>query len=401
MRKTIFLFLFLTFKLCFALTITEIMYNPEGNDSGREWIEALNNTSETITILGGRNGWRINDGKNHLFEENLTIFPGEIFIIVQDKNFFLKDYPNFQGKIIQANFSLKNESGKIQIFDENKRLRAEISYQNFCGGNGNGYSIFFENGLCKENKVKGGAPGNLLVRDEDEIKIEQKEKTEITVLPVSVTSTVTSSILSETSTEIFQELENFTKTEEKITEIFKPSIIISEFLPNPEGNDQGNEFVEIYNYGDEVLILDEFTLWIGKKRINLRGKIEPQEYFLVTNKDHNFYIRNQGEDFKLYFDNKEIFSIIYQGKAPEGKSFSRKDDGSWQFTQPTPGKENVFLTEKEEKINKLDESAEKLAQIETVKRLEAVSKKPSRELFYLLFGLALILSLIFFVWFKL
>ena len=400
MRKTIFLFLFLTFKLCFALTITEIMYNPEGNDSGREWIEALNNTSEIITILGGRNGWRINDGKNHLFEENLTIFPDEIFIIVQDKNFFLKDYPNFQGKIIQANFSLKNESGKIQIFDENKRLRAEISYQNSCGGDGNGYSIFFKNGLCQENKVKGGTPGNLLVKDKEEIKIEQKEKTEIPILPISVTSTVTSSILSETSTEIFQELENFVKTEEKTIEIFQPTIIISEFLPNPKGNDQGKEFVEIYNYGDEVLSLDEFALWIGKKKINLSGKIEPQEYFLITNKDYNFYIRNQGEDLKLYFDNKEIFSISYNGRAPEGKSFSRKEDNSWEFTEPTPGKENVFH-KKETQIKTNDQEAEvseKLAQAKTLP-LQKIEEKTG--MFYILGSLIIILFLVFLIWFKL
>jgi hypothetical protein len=328
MKKLIFIFLFLSFQFVFALTITEIMYNPEGGDSGREWIEVFNNSSETINILSGKNGWRINDGKNHLFEENLTVYPQEVFVILQDKSLFLKDHPNFQGKMIQANFSLKNEYGKIQIFDEQKRLRAEISYQSSCGGDGNGYSIFFENNVCKENKIKGGTPGNLLVKDEEEIK---ESKSEQSVVTLTVTTTVTSSTPASQPTT----LEN--------TKTFKPTLIISEFLPNPEGNDQDKEFVEIFNYGDEAINLDGFILEIGKKKINLKGRIEPKEYFVISNKENNFYIRNHGETLKLYFDDQEIFSVSYQGKAPEGKSFSRKEDGKWEFTEPTPGKENIFV----------------------------------------------------------
>jgi len=404
MRKTIFLFLFLTFKLCFALTITEIMYNPEGNDSGREWIEVFNNSSETINILSGKNGWRINDGKNHLFEENLTVYPQEMFVIVQDKNLFFKDYPNFQGKVIQANFSLKNESGKIQIFDENKMLKTEIAYQNFCGGSGNGYSIFFEDNLCKENKVKGGTPGSLLVRDEGLSVFNQEETkksesnfyrattsatSEVVIVTSSVSIPISTSVSLVTSTE-----------EEKETEIFKPTIIISEFLPNPSGNDQEKEYVEIYNYGEEMIDLQNFVLKIGEKKIKLKGKIEPQEYFVISNKDYSFYIRNSGEALKLYFDDQEIFSISYDSKAPEGQSFSRKEDGDWEFTEPTPGKENVFFKKKTQlKLSEQEvKASEKLAQ---VRALPSQKIEGKNWLFYILGSLIIILTLIFFVWFKL
>jgi hypothetical protein len=414
MKKLIFIFLFLSFQFVFALTITEIMYNPEGNDSGREWIEVFNNSSETINISSGKNGWRINDGKNHIFEENLTVYPQEIFVIVQDKSLFLKDYPNFQGKMIQANFSLKNESGKIQIFDEQKRLRAEISYQSSCGGDGNGYSIFFENNVCKENKVKGGTPGNFLVKDEEEIK-ESKNK-QILVITSTITSTgvapQTSSIPVSTPTTS----ENTFSITKETTGTFKPTLIISEFLPNPEGNDQDKEFVEIFNYGDEVIDLDGFILEIGKKKINLKGRIEPKEYFVISNKDNNFYIRNHGETLKLYFDKQEIFFVSYQGKAPEGKSFSRKEDGEWKFTEPTPGKENIFINKSEDSLksnsdvrefrqefgekdfDKTPEISEKLAQI---KALPSQKIEEKTEIFYILGGLIIILILVFLVWFKL
>jgi hypothetical protein len=410
MKKLIFLFLFLSFQPAFALTITEIMYNPEGNDTGREWIEVFNNSSETINILSGKNGWRINDGKNHLFEENLTVYPQEIFVIVQDKSLFLKDYPNFQGKMIQANFSLKNESGKIQIFDEQKRLRAEISYQSSCGGDGNGYSIFFENNVCKENKIRGGTPGNLLVKDKEDT--EKPESKQILVVTSSVVTTQTSSILVSLSTTS----ENIPSIIKETPKAFKPTLIISEFLPNPEGNDEGKEFVEIFNYGDEIIDLNGFILEIGKKKINLQGRIEPKEYFVISNKENNFYIRNSGETLKLYFDDQEIFSVSYQGKAPEGKSFSRKEDGKWEFTEPTPGKENIFINKSADKhgsnadlrrfkqeftekdIDKTKEISEKLAQITPLPPQKIEEKT---EIFYILGGLIIILILVFLVWFKL
>jgi len=116
-------------------------------------------------------------------------------------------------------------------------------------------------------------------------------------------------------------------------------LIISEFLPNPQGNDSGQEFIEIYNYGEEIINLENFTLQVGNKTIKMKGNIEPEEYFLITNKDDNFSIRNKGETLRLKYKDEVIFEISYSGKAPEGKSFSRlKSD--WFWTTPTPGKEN-------------------------------------------------------------
>jgi len=397
MRNLIFLSLFLLCNFSFALTITEIMYNPEGNDSGKEWIEVINNSSETVNILSGKNGWRINDGKNHIFNENLVIYPQEIFVIAQDKNLFSKDYPSFQGKLITANFSLKNESGKIQIFDEQKRLETETNYQSSCGGNGNGYSIFFENGLCYENKIKGGTPGNLLVKDEESTinNQGQEKKNESKLLPA--TSAITTST-ENYSTSVQISVDNQSKPHE-ISKKIQPTLIISEFFPNPQGNDQGQEFIEIYNYGDEVLDIDGFILESGKNKINLKGKIEPKEYFVLTNKDYNFYLRNNGETLKLYFDNQEIFKISYQGKAPQGKSFSRKKDGSWEFTEPTPGKENIFFAKEiKEGAKEGTKESEQLAQVESLPQQKIVQKT---EIFHILGGLIVILCLIFFVWLKL
>jgi len=415
MKKFLYpLILLFSFKFVFALTITEIMYNPEGNDSGREWIEVLNNFSQKIEIASGKNGWRINDGKNHLFEENLTVNSQEVFVIVQDKHLFLKDYPNFRGKLVTANFSLKNESGQIQIFDSQKNLLTQVSYQSSCGGNGNGFSIIFENNTCKENKIKGGTPGSLEVYEE---KINDNKEPPLAVLNTLSTSTNLNNQpqqLTETkgnnnqlttlNSDINLPLEDDLKIDQGGGKS-NVSLIISEFYPNPPGNDNGQEFVEIYNPNDEIIDLNGFILEIGKKKIKLSGRIEPEEYFVITNKDYNFSIRNKGEELNLYFNQDKIFSISYQGQASEGKSFSRFEDG-WQFTEPTPGKENI-KSKKEKQISEIKSENSQLNQNLTHLESQIANIKPkqidsnSNQIIYLIFCLFLIISLTLIVWLRL
>ncbi len=363
--------------------ITEIMFNPEGNDSDREWLEVFNQSNQIFSLKSGRSGWRINDGENHLFKDEIMVYPQEVFIIVQDKNKFLSEYPDFKGKIVAANFSLKNSSGRIQILDENKNLLAEISYEQNCGGNDNGYSIIFKNNICQENRVKKGTPGIYpepeLLRTEN---IQQNQSlfqqtTTVSSTPIfsNIQTTTPEQTLISTSTPVLtstiQEIVSNQASLEKSTPV---TLYITEFLPNPQGNDSGQEFVELYNYGNEEINLEGFILEIGKKKIKLQGIIEPKEYFVITNKDYNFYIRNQGETLILYYKDQKIFSINYQGRAPEGKSFSRFEN-SWQFTQPTPGSENILILENnqqkfEEKFDKEEKIPFDLANIQKPAKIE-------------------------------
>ena len=50
------------------LEITEIMYNPKGDDANREWIELYNNGDESVTIISGKtdSAWRFDDGSSSL-----------------------------------------------------------------------------------------------------------------------------------------------------------------------------------------------------------------------------------------------------------------------------------------------------------------------------------------------
>lgn len=108
------------------LEIEDIVYNPPGEDKDKEWFSLKNVSNFPLKISKGKNGWLIFDGKNHYFKEEITILPGEKIFVVQDKQIFLKNYPQYKNfKITEANFNLKNSGGLLKIFDNKKNLIVE------------------------------------------------------------------------------------------------------------------------------------------------------------------------------------------------------------------------------------------------------------------------------------
>src|ERR1700691_6423986 len=65
-----FIFVFMFALPSFAVAqvvINEVMYTPQGTDTGREWVELYNEGQSDVTMVGGsgKGSWRINDGSNH------------------------------------------------------------------------------------------------------------------------------------------------------------------------------------------------------------------------------------------------------------------------------------------------------------------------------------------------
>lgn len=346
----IFLFIFIFPYLTSAqILITEVMYNPRGNDNDREWFEAINLGSD-LEVLTGKNGWRIYDGKNRLIKEESFIWENnEVIVFVQDKNKFLAEYPQINCRLAESSFVLKNKEGEIKILDKNKNTLAEFRYSSSLGGNGNDYSLVFGKGIIKEGSFKKGTPC-IYPEPLDKQIIESKENV---LTNENIQTTTVSSYVN--LKEEPQAIENFEEKKEisqqKINEAQEPkysSLLITEFFPNPKGRDD-NEFVEIYNEGDDELDLSKIILQVGNKSYKFFGRIKPKEFKVFYKKEFGFNIRNKGEELALRLENgEEIFYVEYANKAPEDKSFSRNEKGKWGWTIPTPGKVNIFEKENEE-----------------------------------------------------
>lgn len=111
------------------------MFNPEGVDSKREWIEVQNTSNETIDLTTYR--FTEND-TDHLIRatQKPTLEPNEIAIIADNPETFNLEYKNVP-LVFDSSFSLKNEGESLHLKDKDKNI---IHTANYHAGENNGYS---------------------------------------------------------------------------------------------------------------------------------------------------------------------------------------------------------------------------------------------------------------------
>lgn len=131
----------------YPIVINEIMYNPEGADSGNEWVELYNSGTSTVKI----SEWKFSEGEtNHslsLQGGSDSLESGKYAVIADDANQFKEYYRQFFGSpydgsfsLFDSSFSLNNNGEQISI--KNDTLKTdEVSYIPDWGGNGDGKSI--------------------------------------------------------------------------------------------------------------------------------------------------------------------------------------------------------------------------------------------------------------------
>ena len=132
-----------------SVLINEVMYDAEGSDSGREWVEICS-FGEAADI----SGWYLSEGgvnhriKSNGNEKDLVLKEGQCAVISNDykitnppeENFkkFLADFPDFSGTLLGASFSLRNSGEMIEIKDKDKNVVDSFSYSEEMGANGDG-----------------------------------------------------------------------------------------------------------------------------------------------------------------------------------------------------------------------------------------------------------------------
>jgi len=376
----LFLFLINTNSHIYAqIIISEIMYNNKGEDNN-EWIELIN-LGHPIEFYGGKEGWRLSiNNKNHIFKIDKFFWnTNEVIVITKNKEAFNSKYPGINKRIIYSSFNLPNKGGLIKILDKDKNILTSLKYSSNIGGNGNGYSLIFDDNKLRQGNFLDGTPGiypeppilnsnnNNINTNNSELKNNDKKKSNEKYIENDKNKNEDDLSSEKLLSFIFDRLQN-TKIEPEISSNYKKLgktetidnyqqakyLIINEFLPNNKGKDT-NEFVEILNLGDEEIDFDKTPIFlkIGNKKIKLSGKIKPKEFLVIKNSNYKFNIRNNSEELSLIDNNnKEIFYIKYSGKSPQDLSFSRKNNKEWHWTKPTPGEENIFLdNNNQHKIN--------------------------------------------------
>jgi hypothetical protein len=122
--------------------ITEIMYDPAGSDTGREWIEVQNISGGPIDFTT----WKffeanVNHGIDQIDGYAAELAANEYGVVVSDKAKFLVDFPSFSGKIFKSSFSLSNTGEVLAFKNDAGVVSVEYLYDVALGGAGDGNSL--------------------------------------------------------------------------------------------------------------------------------------------------------------------------------------------------------------------------------------------------------------------
>ncbi|MGV8086214.1 MAG: hypothetical protein ACP5N1_01155 [Candidatus Woesearchaeota archaeon] len=147
-----------------ALSITEIMYNPNGSDTGREWIEIwLNDTDGCINLTTYR---FFEEEVNHKIYSYSNDYTCDYAILFSDTNKFLQDYNylnNSYFPLYKSTFSLNNNGEIIQIVQDEK-IVSQINYSQIISEieTTEGHSIEYKDNAWRNSELIGGDPGNII-----------------------------------------------------------------------------------------------------------------------------------------------------------------------------------------------------------------------------------------------
>jgi hypothetical protein len=138
------------------------------------------------------------------------------------------------------------------------------------------------------------------------------------------------------------------KAESQQAITYPSGIIVNELLPSPEGPDNEQEWIELYNSNSFSVLLSDWKLEDSAGKIN--AFIFPENYqitangFLLFNRQTTKIVLNNDEDgLKLIQPNEMVVDQITFKNALRGQSYSRTKDNNWLWTSgPTPGAENVI-----------------------------------------------------------
>ena len=306
-----------------GLLVNEIMYDPEGDDDNKEYVEVVHETNfslENFTVKDFSSSDRLLLVKRT--ESNFSLIVEEGF-----------NYSLINASVYTAGSSigngLNNNQDSVIIIDNVGNILDNITYNNTLGGiNGRA--------LCRSNHSFidcNGTPGTNNFEDERE----------------NITSNMTpnNSENSENETEVKKEV-NFT-------------LEITEIMANPIGDDRAaypdGEWIEVLNYGDfeinleNLRIEDEKNNNIKIKQTNFADNsiIKSKSYKVVYLNGWSIF-NNDGDSVVLSGEN--IIDRVNYSSIEQGFTWS-KIDNIWRRTNPTPGEANKYEENRDEPYVKI------------------------------------------------
>lgn len=135
------LLLFAPLYVSADIRITEIMYDLDGSDSGREWVEITNDGSGAVDLTGFK-FFEANTNHGLSLAAGSAILPsGGSAIIADDSAKFLADWPGYTGALFTSSFSLSNSGETLGVKRADLTEEDSATYTSDMGAAGDGKSL--------------------------------------------------------------------------------------------------------------------------------------------------------------------------------------------------------------------------------------------------------------------
>lgn len=126
-------------------------------------------------------------------------------------------------------------------------------------------------------------------------------------------------------------------------------IILNELFPAPDGSDAELEFIELFNMRDDGIDLIGWSVTDTKNSFVIpKGTfIESENVFVLYRPETKISLNNSGDTVYLINPAGEIVQGVEYGKAEPDRAFAYFPQIGWQWTNATPGEENIIADQDE------------------------------------------------------
>jgi hypothetical protein len=313
--------------------INEIAWMGNKISYADEWIELYNNTDSQINLAG----WKL-VSQDGVPEINLTgTIPGYGFYLLErtDDN----TVPNVLADQIYSG-ALGNNGETLYLYDESQNLIDSVNCSSGWFGGDNKTKQTMErinstaSGDNPSNWQTSQNPGGTPKAKNTSVKISQPE-----------------SGSRSTSTEGSPPTTNLTGNQK----VYPSNVFISEILPSPEGPDETDEWIEIFNQNNfEVDLTDWKIQDLSGKIVSYAfpegTKISPLGFFLLSRPTSKITLNNDADGLKLVQPGGKVADQVNYEKAPRGQSYNKTGSGWVWSPNLTPAAANsVLISQPQEK----------------------------------------------------
>jgi len=273
--------------------VNEALPNPAGTDSGNEWVELLNVGLAPADLSGWTFG-DASDDERHVFEAGTVLAPGEALVLFDSGS-----HPDVPGSIVSSSgsLSLNNSAETLTLHDADGALRDEVGWS----GSSEDVSL---------NRAIDGDPDSPLI-DHDDVPGATADHSPGAQVDGSP---------------------------------WGGRVMINELMPNPDGSDSGEEWVELVNTGDFDVDLDGWTLRdsVGERHVFGGGPtLAPGEALVIfdsgihsevpgsiTSSTGSLSLNNGGDAFELLDPDGAVRSAVSWTGCSSGVSLNRAEDAA-------------------------------------------------------------------------